>query len=230
MEKAFKFEEEFDGSVISIELENLQVRNSIFYLFTKRAIDFIGALVGLILLSPIMVIVAIAIKLEDPNGNIIFGHMRVGKDGKMFPCLKFRSMFSNAEEMKKNFTEEQKREYAETFKLKDDPRITKVGKFIRKTSLDELPQLFNILKGDMTIVGPRPIVTDELDFYGEYEDYYKAVKPGLTGLWQVSGRSDTTYDERVALDMEYVTTRNTFKDLYIIFMTVVKVLKREGAC
>ena len=230
MDNRFKFEEEFDEDVISIELENLQIRNSIFYLFTKRAIDFIGALVGLILLSPIMVIVAIAIKLEDPKGNIIFGHMRVGKDGKMFPCLKFRSMFSNAEEMKKNFTEEQKREYAETFKLKDDPRITKVGKFIRKTSLDELPQLFNILKGDMTIVGPRPIVTDELDFYGEYEDYYKAVKPGLTGLWQVSGRSDTTYDERVALDMEYVTTRNTFKDLYIIFMTVVKVLKREGAC
>lgn len=230
MDNRFKFEEEFDEDVISIELENLQIRNSIFYLFTKRAIDFIGALVGLILLSPIMVIVAIAIKLEDPKGNIIFGHMRVGKDGKMFQCLKFRSMFSNAEEMKKNFTEEQKREYAETFKLKDDPRITKVGKFIRKTSLDELPQLFNILKGDMTIVGPRPIVTDELDFYGEYEDYYKAVKPGLTGLWQVSGRSDTTYDERVALDMEYVTTRNTFKDLYIIFMTAVKVLKREGAC
>ena len=229
MDNRFKFEEEFDEDVISIELENLQVRDSVFYLFIKRVIDFIGALVGLILLSPIMLIVAIAIKLEDPKGNIIFGHMRVGKDGKMFPCLKFRSMFSNAEEMKKNFTEEQKREYAETFKLKDDPRITKVGKFIRKTSLDELPQLFNILKGDMTIVGPRPIVTDELDFYGEYEDYYKAVKPGLTGLWQVSGRSDTTYDERVALDMEYVTTRNTFKDLYIIFMTAVKVLKREGS-
>ena len=229
MDNRFKFEEEFDDSAISIEIEHLKIKNSIFYLFIKRVLDFIGALVGLILLSPIMVIVAIAIKLEDPNGNIIFGHMRVGKDGKMFPCLKFRSMFSNAEEMKNNFTEEQKREYAETFKIKDDPRITKVGNFIRKTSLDELPQLFNILKGDMTIVGPRPIVTDELDFYGEYEDYYKAVKPGLTGLWQVSGRSDTTYDERVALDMEYVTTRNTFKDLYIIFMTVVKVLKREGS-
>ncbi|MCI9259592.1 MAG: sugar transferase [Romboutsia sp.] len=229
MDNKFKFEEEFDDSAISIEIEHLKIRNSVFYLFIKRVLDFIGALIGLILLSPIMVIVAIAIKLEDPNGNIIFGHMRVGKDGKMFPCLKFRSMFSNAEEMKKNFTEEQKREYAETFKLKDDPRITKVGNFIRKTSLDELPQLFNILKGDMTIVGPRPIVTDELDFYGEYEDYYKAVKPGLTGLWQVSGRSDTTYDERVALDMEYVTTRNTFKDLYIIFMTAVKVLKREGS-
>ena len=230
MDKKLKFDEEVDESAIAIDLKQIKIKNSIFYLFTKRVIDFIGALVGLILLSPIMVIVAIAIKLEDPKGNIIFGHKRVGKDGKMFPCLKFRSMFANAEEMKKNFTDEQKREYAETFKLKDDPRITKVGNFIRKTSLDELPQLFNILKGDMTIVGPRPIVTDELAFYGEYEDYYKAVKPGLTGLWQVNGRSDTTYDERVSFDMEYVTTRNTFKDLYIIFMTVIKVLKREGAC
>ena len=155
--------------------------------------------------------------------------MRVGKDGKLFPCFKFRSMYANAEEMKNNFTPEQKKEYEETFKLKNDPRITKVGKFIRKTSLDELPQLFNILRGEMTIVGPRPIVEDELKYYGEYDKYYKAVKPGLTGLWQVSGRSDTSYDERVELDMEYITTRNTFKDLYIIIMTVVKVIKREGS-
>ena len=229
MSYRFEFEEELDEAVIDIDLENIQTNNSIFYIVSKRIIDIIGSLAGLILLSPLFLIVAILIKLEDPKGNIIFSHMRVGKDGRLFPCLKFRSMFANAEEMKKNFTEEQKREYAETFKLKNDPRITKVGKFIRKTSLDELPQLFNILKGDMTIVGPRPIVIDELEFYGECEDYYKAVKPGLTGLWQVSGRSDTTYDERVDLDMEYVTTRNTFKDLYIIFMTAVKVLKREGS-
>ena len=229
MDQRFRFDEENSEDAIAIDFGNLGIKNSKLYLFIKRFLDIIGSLIGLILLSPIMIIVAIAIKLEDPEGKVIFGHMRVGKDGRLFPCLKFRSMFSNAEEMKKNFTEEQKREYAETFKLKDDPRITKVGNFIRKTSLDELPQLFNILKGDMTIVGPRPIVTDELDFYGKYEDYYKAVKPGLTGLWQVSGRSDTTYDERVALDMEYVTTRNTFKDLYIIFMTAVKVLKREGS-
>lgn len=230
MDQKFRFDEEIDENAITIDLSTLKINSSKLYLFLKRFLDIIGALSGLILLSPIMIIVAIAIKIEDPKGKVIFGHMRVGKDGKLFPCLKFRSMFANAEEMKKNFTEEQKREYADTFKLKDDPRITKVGNFIRKTSLDELPQLFNILKGDMTIVGPRPIVTDELEFYGEYEDYYKAVKPGLTGLWQVSGRSDTTYDERVAFDMEYVTTRNTFKDLYIIFMTAVKVLKREGAC
>ena len=229
MEQILRLDEKIDENAIAIDFVTSEIKNSEGYLFIKRFLDIIGSLSGLILLFPIMMLVAIAIKIEDPKGKVIFGHMRVGKDGRLFPCLKFRSMFANAEEMKKNFTEEQKREYAETFKLKNDPRITKVGKFIRKTSLDELPQLFNILKGDMTIVGPRPIVIDELEFYGEGEDYYKAVKPGLTGLWQVSGRSDTTYDERVNLDMEYVTTRNTFKDLYIIFMTAVKVLKREGS-
>lgn len=208
---------------------DVKVKKSFIYLFMKRLIDIVGSLTGIILLSPLFLVLGIAIKIEDPKGSIIFGHRRVGKDGKLFPCYKFRSMFDNAEEMKKNFTEEQKKEYAETFKLKDDPRITKVGKFIRKTSLDELPQLFNILIGDMSIVGPRPIVTKELEFYGKYEVYYKAVKPGLTGLWQVSGRSDTTYDERVALDMEYISERNIFKDLYIIIMTAVKVLKREGS-
>lgn len=212
-----------------LESGSIKVKEGIFYMFIKRILDILGGVLGIIVLSPFFIIVALAIKVEDPKGKVIFGHMRVGKNGKLFPCLKFRSMYSNAEEMKENFTEEQKQEYAETFKLKDDPRITKVGKFIRKTSLDELPQLFNILRGDMTIVGPRPIVTAELEFYGEYDKYYKAVKPGLTGLWQVSGRSDTSYKERVELDMEYISTRNIFKDIYIIIMTVVKVLKREGS-
>ena len=220
---------EIGDLALNIEESHITVYDSKIYLFAKRMIDIVGSLVGIILLSPIFLIVAIAIKVEDPKGNIIFGHKRVGKDGKLFPCYKFRSMFANAEEMKKNFTEEQKKEYAETFKLKDDPRITKVGKFTRKTSLDELPQLFNILLGHMSIVGPRPIVSKELEFYGECDKYYKAVKPGLTGLWQVSGRSDTTYEERVAIDMEYVSTRSILKDIYIIFMTVVKVLKREGS-
>ena len=212
-----------------IEKDNIKPRESLCYMFSKRLLDIIGSLMGIIFLSVFFITVAIAIKIEDPKGNIIFGHMRVGKDGKLFPCFKFRSMYANAEEMKNNFTPEQKKEYEETFKLKDDPRITKVGKFIRKTSLDELPQMFNILRGEMTIVGPRPIVEDELKYYGEYDKYYKAVKPGLTGLWQVSGRSDTSYDERVELDMEYITTRNTFKDIYIIIMTAVKVIKREGS-
>lgn len=212
-----------------LEKDNIEPNESLCYMFCKRVLDILGSLMGIIFLSPFFIIVAIAIKIEDPKGNIIFGHMRVGKDGKLFPCFKFRSMYANAEEMKNNFTPEQKKEYEETFKLKDDPRITKVGNFIRKTSLDELPQMFNILRGEMTIVGPRPIVEDELKYYGEYEKYYKSVKPGLTGLWQVSGRSDTSYDERVELDMEYITTRNTFKDIYIIMMTVVKVIKREGS-
>lgn len=224
-----RFEKELDEAAIDIALENIQSNNSIFYIVSKRIIDIVGSLAGLILLSPLFLIVAILIKLEDPKGNIIFSHMRVGKDGKLFPCLKFRSMFSNAEDMKRNFTEEQKKEYEETFKLQNDPRVTKVGRFIRKTSLDEFPQLINILKGEMTLVGPRPIVIDELVFYGEYQRYYKSVKPGLTGLWQVNGRSDTTYDERVALDMEYIRTRNILKDIKIIIMTVLKVIKKEGA-
>lgn len=230
MGERFRFESEIDESAVAIDIDNIQTNNSIFYTATKRIIDILGSLIGIIILSPLFIIVAVLIKLEDPKGNIIFGHKRVGKNGEMFPCLKFRSMFANAEEMKKNFTEAQKREYAETFKLKDDPRITKVGNFIRRTSLDELPQLFNVLKGDMTMVGPRPIVTAELEFYGEFEEYYKSVKPGLTGLWQVSGRSDTSYEERVELDMKYISTRSILKDLYIILMTVFKVLKREGAC
>ena len=212
-----------------LENNDIMINESPYYMSCKRLIDIIGSLVGIILLSPLFFIVAVAIKVEDPKGKIIFGHKRVGKNGSLFPCLKFRSMFANAEEMKKNFTPAQKKEYAETFKLKDDPRITKVGRFIRKTSLDELPQLFNILRGDMTIVGPRPIVTEELKYYGEYDKYYMAVKPGLTGLWQVSGRSDTSYDERVELDMEYIKTRTILKDIYIMIMTVVKVLKREGS-
>lgn len=213
----------------SIIISDIKVKNSFRYLFFKRLIDIVGSFLGILMLSPVFIIVAIAIKLEDPKGKVIFGHKRVGKNGVLFPCLKFRSMFANAEEMKKNFTTAQKKEYEETFKLKDDPRVTKVGNFIRKTSLDELPQLFNILIGQMTIVGPRPIVTKELEFYGEYENIYKSVKPGLTGLWQVKGRSDTTYEERVDLDMEYVTTRNILKDIYIIFMTAVKVIKKDGA-
>lgn len=205
------------------------INKSFIYFFIKRTIDIVGSLLGIIILFPIFLIVALAIKIEDPKGNIIFGHKRVGLNGEQFKCWKFRSMVHNAEEVLKTLSPEQKKEYSETFKLKNDPRITKVGNFIRKTSLDELPQLFNILKGEMSIVGPRPIVTKELDFYGEYAQYFMSIKPGLTGLWQVSGRSDTTYDERVELDMEYIVKRSTALDIYIIFMTAIKVIKREGA-
>lgn len=223
-EKAIIYNSALDEDNIKLNLKKTLVYN-----FIKRTIDICGSLIGLILLSPIFIIIAIIIKIEDPKGKVFFGHKRVGVDGELFPCWKFRTMVHNAEEMLKNLSPEQKKEYQETFKLKDDPRITKVGNFLRKTSLDELPQLVNILKGEMTIVGPRPIVTKELEKYGEYQVYLKKVKPGLTGLWQVSGRSDTSYEERVELDMEYIIKRNTFLDIYIIFMTVVKIFKREGA-
>lgn len=212
-----------------VVLQHIKVKEGKIYLFLKRVIDIVGSLCGLIILSPLFLIVGILVKMEDPKGTILFGHKRVGRNGKLFSCWKFRSMFANAEQMLEQLSPEQKKEYAETFKLQNDPRVTKVGKFIRKTSLDELPQLFNILKGEMTIVGPRPIVTKELDFYGDYQELYKSVKPGLTGLWQISGRSDTTYDERIAFDIEYITTRNIFKDIYILMKTLIKVLKRDGA-
>ncbi|MCU9809884.1 sugar transferase [Paraclostridium sp. AKS46] len=212
------------------ETINVKSQKNFFYNFLKRLLDIIGSTLGIIIFSPIFLLVSIAIKIEDPKGKIIFGHKRVGLKGEEFKCWKFRSMVHNAEEVLSNLSPEQKKEYSETFKLKNDPRITKVGNFIRKTSLDELPQLINILVGEMSIVGPRPIVTKELDFYGEYAQYLKTVKPGLTGLWQVSGRSDTTYEERVDLDMEYIIKRNTVLDIYIILMTVIKVIKREGAC
>lgn len=213
-----------DKNIIKDNLEKTYI-----YEFLKRSIDIVGAGIGLIVLSPLFLIISIAIKIEDPKGKIFFGHKRVGYEGRLFPCWKFRTMVHNAEDMLKTLTPEQKKEYKETFKLKDDPRITKVGDFLRKTSLDELPQLLNILKGEMTIVGPRPIVVKELDKYGEYEEYLLKLKPGLSGLWQVSGRSDTSYEERVALDMQYIIKRKTSLDIYIMLMTVSKIFKREGA-
>lgn len=216
-------------NIQTISREEFKIRESVGYSLIKRAIDIIGSLVGLMLLSPVFIIVAIIIKVEDPAGPVFFGHKRVGLNGKVFKCWKFRSMVTNAEEKLKQLTPKQKKEFEENFKLKDDPRITKIGKFIRETSIDELPQIFNILKGEMSIVGPRPIVTAELEKYGKYEGHYKSAIPGLTGYWQVNGRSDTDYDERVMMDMEYLSKRNIFLDIYIIFMTVIKVIKKDGA-
>ena len=219
MDNRFKFEEEFDESVISIELENLQIRNSIFYLLTKRTIDFIGALVGLILLSPIMVIVAIAIKLEDPKGKVFFAQERNGKYPKTFKMYKFRSMVHNAEDLLKDLMDRNE-QTGPVFKINDDPRITKVGKFIRKTSIDELPQLFNVLKGDMSLVGPRPPIPHEVDQYNSYQMQRLAVKPGLTCILQVSGRNNIGFDEWVEMDIEYIKTRNLWLDIKLIFKTV----------
>lgn len=208
--------------------KKIKTNKHLTYKGIKRMFDFLSSLVAIIVFSPLFLIIFIAIKC-DSRGPVIFGHKRLGKHGEIIKVYKFRSMVQNAEEIMRNFTEEQKREFAENFKLENDPRITKVGNFLRKTSLDELPQLFNILIGNMSVVGPRPIVEKELEKYGMYSEKLLSVKPGLTGLWQASGRSDTTYEERVTLDMEYINKRSLWLDLKIIFMTVGAVIKGKGA-
>ncbi|MBS5711111.1 MAG: exopolysaccharide biosynthesis polyprenyl glycosylphosphotransferase, partial [Veillonella sp.] len=171
----------------------------------KRIFDIVATVCGGILILPILAIVAVLIYLDSP-GPIVFGHKRVGQGGKEFPCYKFRSMVPNAQEALEVYLKENpaaREEWERDFKLKDDPRVTRIGKFLRKTSLDELPQLWNVLVGDMSLVGPRPIVRDEIVKYGEYINDFYLVPPGITGVWQVSGRSDTTYEERVLMDSWY---------------------------
>ena len=198
------------------------------YDFFKRIFDIVCSLVALIILSPVFLIMAILVKTTS-EGPAFFAHKRVGKNGKEIKIYKFRSMVTNAEELIKQFTPEQKAEYEKNFKLENDPRITKVGKFMRKTSLDELPQLLNILKGDISIVGPRPVTEVETEIYGNYRDMLLSVKPGLTGFWAANGRSDTTYTRRRAMEIYYVKNRSLWLDIKIIFNTFASVFKGEGA-
>ena len=204
------------------------VANKPVYDFVKRFADIICSAIAIILLSPFFIIISIAIKATS-KGPVIFVHNRVGKNGKKIGIYKFRSMVMNAEELIEKFTPEQKEEFKKNFKLKNDPRITKIGKFLRKTSLDELPQLFNILKGDLSIVGPRPIIEVETKIYGKYKDMLLSVKPGLTGFWAANGRSDTSYKRRRAMEIYYVKNRSLLFDIKIIFKTVISVFKGDGA-
>ena len=198
------------------------------YLALKRFIDILGSTIGILILSPIFIIICIAIKFDSP-GPVVFGHVRKGKGGKDIKVYKFRTMYSDANEIFENFTPQQKEEYYKNFKLDNDPRVTKLGGFLRKTSLDELPQLFNILKGDMTIIGPRPIVEKEVEKYGDKAEKLFSVVPGLGGYWQANGRSDTTYEERVEMDMYYIDHMCFTLDAKILFQTIFSVLKGEGA-
>ena len=219
MEKS-KFE---TAKVTSKYLENKPV-----YDFVKRIADIFCSAIAIILLSPLFIIISIAIKATS-EGPVIFVHKRVGKNGKEIGIYKFRSMVVNADALLEKFTPEQKEEFQKNFKLENDPRITKIGKFLRKTSLDELPQLFNILKGDLSIVGPRPIMEVETRIYGEYKDMLLSVKPGLTGFWAANGRSDTSYKRRRAMEIYYVKNRSLLFDIKIILKTAVSVFKGEGA-
>lgn len=198
------------------------------YLIIKRVIDIILSILGLIVLSPFFLLIAIAIKI-DSKGPIFFAHKRIGKNGKTIKIYKFRTMCQNAEDMIKDFNEEQQREFKENYKLTNDPRITKVGNFLRKTSLDELPQILNILKGELSIIGPRPIVDDELEKYGMKKDKFLSVTPGLTGYWQANGRSNTTYEERMQMELYYVENMSLWLDIKIFFKTIIVVFKKEGA-
>lgn len=196
----------------------------------KRTIDIVGSILIIILLSPVLITLYLLIKKD--GGDAIYGHPRIGRNGKKFNCLKFRSMVVNSQEVLEHLLAtdpEAKAEWDKDFKLRNDPRITKVGAFIRKTSLDELPQLFNVLKGEMSLVGPRPIIKDELERYEKDVDYYLMAKPGMTGLWQVSGRNDVDYDTRVYFDSWYVKNWSLWNDIAILFKTVNVVLKRDGA-
>lgn len=203
-------------------------RSYTMYNCIKRIFDIVSASLALIVFSPILLVVTIWVKL-DSKGPAFFAHKRLGKDKKNFGIYKFRSMVVNAKEVFDNFTPEQKAEFEKNFKLDDDPRITKAGDFLRKTSLDELPQLINIIKGEMSVVGPRPIIDKEVEKYGKFADKLFSVKPGLTGYWQANGRSDTSYEERVQMDMYYIDNRSFWLDIKIIFKTVISVIKKEGA-
>ncbi|MCJ8172263.1 sugar transferase [Clostridium botulinum] len=222
-----KIERELDDSHIKTKKLEL-VENKFFYDLLKRTFDLASSLCGLIVFSPLFLIIAMLIKL-DSKGPAFFSHIRLGKQGSKIKVYKFRTMKPNAEELLKNLTPEQKREFQENFKLEDDPRITKIGSFLRKSSLDELPQLLNIFIGNMTVVGPRPIVEKEIEKYGEYGDKLLMVKPGLTGMWQANGRSDTTYEERVEMDMDYIDNRNFWLDIKIILQTAIAVVRKKGA-
>ncbi len=196
----------------------------------KRTIDILGAASLLTLLSPLFAVIAILIKAG--GGNVFFGHTRIGRQGEPFPCFKFRTMVPNAEEILKGYLAENpeaKAEWERDFKLKNDPRVTAIGAFLRKTSLDELPQLWNVLRGEMSLVGSRPITEAELSRYGDHVGVYLGARPGLTGLWQVSGRSDVDYDERVSMDTWYARNWSLWQDVTILFKTAKVVVNGRGA-
>ena len=217
------------------KIENREValkeKNNInrrIYIVVKRILDLILSLIGLILLSPFFLIIAIIIKI-DSKGPIFFVHNRIGEKGKPFGIYKFRTMVDNAEDLIKKFTPEQKEEFERSYKLKKDPRVTKIGNFLRKTSLDELPQILNIIKGELSIIGPRPIVQAELEKYKDNKEKFLSVKPGLTGYWAANGRSDTSYEERIQMELYYVDNMSLWLDIKIFFKTIFAVLKKEGA-
>lgn len=211
------------GSTDIVDNEKIRL-----YSVTKKSMDLSLSFIGLILLIPVFLILAILVKL-DSKGPVFYAHTRKGKNRSDIKIYKFRTMYSNSDEIFESFSDEQKEEYYKNFKLDNDPRVTNVGDFLRRTSLDEIPQLINVLKGDLSLVGPRPIVEKEICKYGQYADKLFSVIPGITGYWQSHGRSDTSYEERIEMDMYYIDNRSILLDIKIMFKTVISVIKKEGA-
>lgn len=197
------------------------------YQVGKRVLDLVGGLILLVLASPLMLAIALLVKMSS-SGPVFFAHRRLGRNGEEFQCLKFRTMIVNAEDMLKR-DQGLRQQFEERFKLECDPRITPLGAWLRRTSLDELPQLFHVLSGQMSLVGPRPIVRDELKKYSIYASKLVSVKPGLSGLWQVCGRSHTTYPQRVMMDMHYIDHRSFSLDLRLLLLTASAVVRKTGA-
>ncbi|COE41115.1 sugar transferase [Bacillus cereus] len=216
------------GKRNSIELDREKVNARKSYLLGKRCVDVIGSLLGLVLLSPIFLIIVVLIKYEDPKGPVLFKQLRVGRDGKEFYMYKFRSMVTDAEDRLKDLLKYNEVSGA-MFKMKEDPRITRIGKFIRRTSIDELPQLINVIQGDMSLVGPRPPLPREVKEYSDYDKQRLMVTPGCTGLWQVSGRSNIGFEEMVELDIKYISHRSIMYDFKIILKTVLVLLGSKDA-
>lgn len=211
-----------------IHINEQQLNHQHVYRFVKRLFDMVASTIALVILSPLFLIIAICIKVDDPKGPVFYSQVRVGKDGKHFKMFKFRSMVTNADQLLEKLRSQNDVDGA-MFKMKNDPRITKVGRIIRKYSLDELPQLANVVMGSMSIVGPRPPLVSEVAEYTDYDKQRLMVKPGATGMWQVGGRNDVSFDEMVALDLTYIQERSIWLDLKIMFETVKIMIIPNGA-
>lgn len=226
-----------DISINSTDLDITAIKSETkskrIYKFVKRSIDIIGALLGMIILIPTTIVLYIVRKiLKEDDGPLFYKHSRYGENGKTFELYKFRSMCINADEKLKEYLIQNtdiKNEFEQNHKLQHDPRITKLGLFLRKTSIDELPQMINILKGDMSFVGPRPVVDEEIVKYGDNKAKFLSVKPGLTGYWQVNGRSNTTYEDRMNMELYYADNYSLWLDVKIFLKTFIAVFKKEGA-
>ena len=214
----------------TIAKDSTSIRTSI-YLKVKRLFDIIFGILGIIALVPVTLIVLIVNVLNKDYSSVFYTHTRIGKNGKEFKLYKFRSMVPNADEVLKKLLKQKKykKEWAENQKLENDPRITKIGKILRKTSLDELPQFINVLKGDMSLIGPRPLIKGELDEHNGNHAIYESVKPGITGWWACNGRSATTYEKRLELEYYYVKNISLLLDIKCVFLTIKAVIDRNGA-